>query len=243
MGIIVEKYGGSSLATIQHIKIVARRVIESKFKGHKIVVVVSAMGKTTDNLITQAKSVNPEPNQRELGLLLSTGEIISASLLALSIQNFGYAATALTGAQAGIQTDGPYDNASISKINPKKIIELLEKDEIVVVTGFQGIQNDNVTVLGRGGSDATAVALAGSLGATCCYIYTDVPGVFTADPKIVSTAEMLNNLSHNEMIDLSASGAQIVMQNAVEIARDLGIDIIVGASYKKNKGTLISSRG
>ncbi len=241
MSIIVEKYGGSSLATTEQINAVAERIVQSKIKGHKMVVVVSAMGKTTDDLISQARSVNPDPNQRELGLLLSVGEIISASLLALAIQNMGYSATALTGAQAGIQTEGPYDNARISRINPERIYLLLEKDEIVVVTGYQGAQNDEITVLGRGGSDATAVVLAASLGASCCYIYTDVSGVFTADPKIVPTAELLENISHEEMIELSASGAQVLMQRAVEIAKDMGVDIVVSSSYDHSKGTLITS--
>jgi len=241
MSIHVEKYGGSSLASINQIKAIARRVIHSKLEGHQMVVVVSAMGNTTDELINQAKSLNPDPNQRELGLLLSAGEIISASLLAISIQNLGFSATALTGAQAGIQTTGPYDNARISDINPERIYQLLDNDEIVVVTGFQGVQNEEVTVLGRGGSDATAVALASSLGATCCFIYTDVQGVYTADPKIVPTAELLDSITYEEMIDMSDSGAEVLMRNAVEIAKNSGVEIVVGSSLEEKNGTLISS--
>jgi aspartate kinase len=176
-----------------------------------------------------------------LGLLLSTGEIISASLLSLAIQNLGHQSTALTGAQAGIYTKGPPDNSRISSINPERIIKLLEEGQIVIVTGFQGIQNDEITVLGRGGSDATAVALAASLGASSCFIYTDVQGVFTADPKIVPTAKLLDHISYDEMIDLSASGAQVLMENAVEIAKDSRIDIFVGASCTDETGTLVSS--
>lgn len=241
MSIIVEKYGGSSLATIEKMNEVAKRIIQSKSEGHQIVVVVSAMGDTTDNLLSQALSVNPDPNQRELGLILSTGEIISASLLSLAIQNLGHSAIALTGAQAGIQTSGPHVNSTISSIDPKRISELLSNDEIVIVAGFQGIQNDEITVLGRGGSDVTAVALAHSLGASSCFIYTDVEGVFTADPNTVSDAKLLETLSHDEMINISSSGAQVLMQDAVEIAKYAGIDIIVGDSCIKNKGTLISS--
>ncbi len=241
MSIVVEKYGGSSLATIDQIIKVAERVTHSKVNGQKVVVVVSAMGDTTNLLISQARAVNPAPGKRELGLLLSTGEIISASLLALAIQNLGYSATALTGAQAGIHTEGPHDNSRISAVNPQKIIELLDKDEIVIVAGFQGIQNEEITVLGRGGSDATAVALAASLGASSCYIYTDVNGVYTADPKIVPTAELLDHISYDDMMNLSASGAQVLMENAVEIAKDSGVDIFVGASFKDKTGTLISS--
>jgi aspartate kinase len=241
MSIIVEKYGGSSLATIDKINSVAQRIIKSKSDGHQMVVVVSAMGDTTDNLLSKAMSVNPNPDQRELGLLLSTGEIISASLLSLAIQNLGHSATALTGAQAGIRTNGAHVNSTISSIDPGRIHELLEKDEIVIVTGFQGIHKDEITVLGRGGSDATAVALASSLGASCCFIYTDVQGVYTADPKIVPSAELLEYLSHDEMINMADSGAQVLMGNAVELAKSCGIDIIVGESCKKNKGTLISS--
>jgi aspartate kinase len=241
MSIIVEKYGGSSLATIEQINSVAHRVVRSKSKGHQMVIVVSAMGKTTDNLISLAKSVNPDPKERELGLLLSTGEIISASLLSLAIHNLGYASTALTGAQAGIYTEGPFDNSRISSIHPGKINDLLDKDEIVIVTGFQGIQNEEITVLGRGGSDATAVALASSLGASSCFIYTDVQGVYTADPNLIPSAELLDQISYNEMIDLSAAGAKVLMENAVEIARDSGIKIVVGSSFEDKKGTLISS--
>lgn len=241
MSIIVEKYGGSSLASEEQINSVAQHIVQSKAEGNQAVVVVSAMGKTTDNLISQAKYVNPNPHQREMSLLLSVGEIISASLLSLAIQNLGYLATALTGPQAGIHTEGPLDDAKISRIYPKRIIELLEEGEIVVVAGFQGTQDGEVSVLGRGGSDATAVALAASLGASCCYIYTDVPGVYTEDPNIVPSAELLEDLSYEQMIEMSASGARVLMQNAVEIAQNSGVKIVVGSSYKRNVGTLISS--
>ena len=191
MTIIVEKYGGSSLATTEHINKVAENIVQTKINGHRMVIVVSA--------------------------------------------------TALTGAQAGIQTEGPFNNARISTINPERIIQLLDEDEIVVVTGFQGAQEDEVAVLGRGGSDATAVALATALGASRCYIYTDVQGVYTEDPNLVPTAELIRSISYEEMIEKSASGARVLMQNAVEIAQNSGVDIIVGSSYQKNEGTIISS--
>jgi aspartate kinase len=199
------------------------------------------MGKTTDDLIAKAKMLTPDPNAREMGLLLSTGEIISASLLTLAIQNLEHSASALTGAQAGIKTEGPYDESSIASIDPRPVIDLLEKGDIVVVTGFQGIQNHEITVLGRGGSDATAVALAGALGARSCHIYTDVNGVYTEDPNIDPSAELLDQLSHDEMLDMSASGAKVLMGNAVEIAKKEGVDIVVAASFNREKGTLISS--
>ena len=241
MKIIVEKYGGSSLATDEQINFVAQNVVQSKRLGFQVVVVVSAMGKMTDDLISRAKSIHHDPNQREMGLLLSVGEIISASLLSLAIQNLGYPASALTGSQAGIETVGPLDNSRISRINPERIIQLLHNDEIVVVTGFQGIQEGEISVLARGGSDASAVAIAASLGASRCYIYTDVPGVFSEDPNINPDAELLEDLTYEEMIKMSASGARILMQDAVEIAKKSGIEIVVGDSYEKNTGTLISS--
>jgi aspartate kinase len=241
MKTVVEKYGGSSLATEEQIISVAQHVVQTKRLGHQVVVVVSAMGKTTDDLIFMAKSINRDPNRREMSLLLSVGEIISASLLSFAIQNLGYSATALTGPQAGIETEGPLDNAKISKINPERITQLLDNDEIVIVTGFQGVQNGEISVLGRGGSDATAVAIAASIGASRCHIYTDVPGVFTEDPNIDPTAELLKDLTYEKMIKMSASGARVLMQDAVEIAKRTGIEIVVGDSYEKNEGTLISS--
>lgn len=241
MDIVVEKYGGSSLVTEEQINAIAKHVARSKKEGHQVVVVVSAMGKTTDDLISKAKSVNPNPDQREMSLLLSVGEVISASLLSLAIQNLGYSATALTGTQAGILTEGALDDAKISEINPERIKQLLYKDEIVVVTGFQGAQNGEISVLGRGGSDATAVAIAASIGASRCHIYTDVPGVFTKDPKVDPTAELLEDLSFEEMIEMTESGARVLMQDAVEIAKRTGVDIVVGDSCEKNEGTLISS--
>ena len=241
MKMVVEKYGGSSLATEKQINSVAHNIVQSKKLGHQVVVVVSAMGKTTDELISKAKSVNPDPNRREMSLLLSVGEIISASLLSLAIQNLGYSATALTGPQAGIETEGPLDDAKISKINPERIIQLLQNDEIVIVTGFQGEQNGEVSILGRGGSDATAVAIAASIGASRCHIYTDVQGVFTEDPNIDPAAELLEDLSYEEMIEMSATGARVLMQDAVEIAKRTGVEIVVGDSCVKNEGTLISS--
>lgn len=242
MKIIVEKYGGSSLSSIDRIKQVAYRVAESKQKGFNVVVVVSAIGDTTDELLTLADQITKKPSNRELGLLLSTGEMVSSSLLAMALSELGYPATALTGWQCGIDTQGNFDEARISHINPDRILHLLKNGEIPIVTGYQGIQNNDITVLGRGGSDTTAVALAAALNSNGCTIYTDVPGIFTADPRIVENASILKSISYEEMIELAGSGAQVMMGRAVEIARRYSLDIKVRSSFERHKETVITSQ-
>ncbi|MDZ7262282.1 MAG: aspartate kinase [candidate division KSB1 bacterium] len=234
MGLIVEKYGGTSVGGIDRIKAVARRVIATQEKGYDVVVVVSAMGKTTDELLAMAAKIAPKPRQRELGMLLSTGEVISCSLLAMAIQALGKKAIALTGAQSGISTDDIYANARITEIDTTRIKKHLAEGEIVVVAGYQGKVGDEITVLGRGGSDASAVALAAALQAEYCHIYTDVPGVFTADPRIVRDASLLHGISYEEMIELAASGAQVMMGRAVEIARKYGLRVKVSSSFENS---------
>jgi len=198
------------------------------------------MGKTTDELISMVEKIAPTPRERELGMLLSTGEVISCSLLAMAIQALGKKATSLTGPQCGICTDGVYDNARITDIDTTCIKKLLAQDEIVVATGYQGKNGDEITVLGRGGSDASAVALAAALGAEYCHIYSDVDGVCTADPRIVSDTSLLHGISYEEMIELAASGAQIMMGRAVEIARKYSLRVKVSSSFKNSPGTLIT---
>jgi len=206
-----------------------------------VVVVVSAMGTTTDDLLQLVKQVTAQPRQRELGMLLSTGEIISTALLALAIQSLGAKATALTGAQGGISTDESYANARITDIDTTRIKRLLRQGEIVVVAGFQGRMADEITVLGRGGSDASAVALASALGARFCDIFTDVDGIYTADPGLVRNASLLQGISYEEMLELAASGAQVMMGRAVEIARKSNLRIRVRSSFNPTPGTIITT--
>ncbi len=240
MKIIVEKYGGTSVGTFEQINLVAKRVIETKKSGYAVVVVVSAMGKTTDNLINMAKEVSSEPGSREMGMLVSTGEMVSSALLAMAIQNLGQNAIALTGSQCGIVTSSDYDNARIKEIDTMSIKEQLLQDYIVVVTGFQGKNGRDITLLGRGGSDASAVAIAAALGAVECRILTDVSGIFTADPRIVNNASLLKGISYEEMIELAASGAQIMMGRSVEIARNYNLEIFIGPGFDNKYGTVIT---
>jgi len=199
MALIVQKYGGSSVADAEKIKNVARRVVETKEKGNEVVVVVSAMGDTTDELIHLAKQITPRPPERELDVLLSTGEIVSSTLMAMALGDMGYKAVSLSGAQAGIETDASHSKARILHIEPKRVVKELEKGNIVIVAGFQGINRDmDVTTLGRGGSDTTAVALAAALKAKICQIYTDVEGVFTADPRLVPEARRLEEIGYRK---------------------------------------------
>ena len=241
MKIIVQKYGGSSLATGQHIKVVAEKIAASNQEDNGIVVVASAMGGSTDALLDLAAEVSADPGKRELGLLLSTGEVVCASLLALALQQLGHKAITLTGAQSGIVVDGKHDNARIENIDPAAVRSLLEKGYIVVVTGYQGQLGEDVAVLGRGGSDASAVALAASLRAEQCCIYTDVPGVLTADPRLVPSASRLETLSYEEMLALSGGGAQVMMGRSIEIARKYGLDIVVQSTFEDAPGTLITN--
>lgn len=241
MKILVQKYGGTSVDSVERIKAIAERSVASHRKGFAVVVVVSAMGKTTDDLMALVKKVSSMPRQRELGMLLSTGEIISTSLLSMAIQELGVKSTALTGAQGGISTDESFANARIKDIDTTRIKRLLRQGEIVVVAGFQGRMEEEITVLGRGGSDASAVALATALGARFCDVFTDVEGVYTADPGLVHDASLLQGISYEEMLELAASGAQVMMGRAVEIARKGNLRIQVRSSLSLSTGTIITT--
>ncbi|MFZ5515521.1 MAG: aspartate kinase [Candidatus Zhuqueibacterota bacterium] len=241
MKILVQKYGGTSVGSVARIQAIAERSVAFQQKGYAVVVVVSAMGTTTDDLLQLVKQVTAQPRQRELGMLLSTGEIISTALLALAIQSLGAKSTALTGAQGGISTDESYANARITDIDTTRIKRLLRQGEIVVVAGFQGRMADEITVLGRGGSDASAVALASALGARFCDIFTDVDGIYTADPGLVRNASLLQGISYEEMLELAASGAQVMMGRAVEIARKSNLRIRVRSSFNPTPGTIITT--
>ena len=240
MALVVQKYGGSSVADAEKINNVARRIAATKKKGNEVVVVVSAMGKTTDELIQLARKVNPRPEERELDVLLSTGEIVSSTLMAMSLHNMGYKAVSLSGPQAGIETDSVYSKARIMHIEPKRIIKELEKGNIVIVAGFQGItQDEDITTLGRGGSDTTAVALAAALKAQICEIYTDVEGVFTADPHIVPEAHKLKEIGYEEMLELATLGAKVMHSRAVELGQVYKMPILVASSFNDKPGTII----
>ncbi len=240
MSVIVHKYGGSSLADADKIRSVAHRVIKSKQEGNQVVVVVSAMGDTTDDLISLAKQITPLPSDRELDVLLSTGEIVSSTLLAMAIGSLGFQAISLSGAQAGIETDMIHSKARITKINPNRVVSELKKGRIVIVAGFQGITSaKDVTTLGRGGSDTTAVALATRLKAKVCHIYTDVEGVFTADPRIVPEARRLPEIGYDEMLELATSGARVMHSRAVELGDVYKMPIVVACSFNDRPGTLI----
>lgn len=240
MALIVQKYGGSSVADAEKIKNVARRIAETQKKGNEVIVVVSAMGDTTDELIQLAKQINPKPEERELDVLLSTGEIVSSTLLAMALHGLGYEAVSLSGAQAGIETDASYSKARILRIEPKRIVKELEKGNIVIVAGFQGITSDkDITTLGRGGSDTTAVALAASLKAKICQIYTDVEGVYTADPRLVPGARKLDEIGYEEMLELATLGAKVMHSRAVELGQIYNMPILVASSFSDKPGTII----
>jgi len=240
MALMVQKYGGSSVADAGKIKNVARRVARARDEGNQVVVVVSAMGDTTDDLIKLAYQVNEQPGDRELDVLLSTGEMVSSTLLALALEGFGYRAVSLTGAQAGIQTDSGYSRARILRIDTKRVVNELEKGNIVIVAGFQGVTHAmDVTTLGRGGSDTTAVALAASLNAAGCQIYTDVEGVYTADPYLVPAARKLEEIGYEEMLELSTYGARVIHSRAVELGQLYNVPILVASSFGDSQGTRI----
>jgi len=240
MSLIVQKYGGSSVADAERVRNVARRIAKAKDEGNQVVVVVSAMGDTTDELIRMANQVSEQPGERELDVLLSTGELISSTLLAMALGTLGYKAVSLTGVQAGIQTDSNYSRARILRVDPKRIVGELERDSIVIVAGFQGVTEDmDITTLGRGGSDTTAVALAASLGAEICQIYTDVEGVYSADPRLVPAASKLNKIGYEEMLELASYGARIIHPRAVEIGELYNMPILVASSFNDSPGTII----
>jgi aspartate kinase len=240
MPVIVQKYGGTSVADADRIRAVAERVVGAKREGFDVVVVVSAMGDTTDALLAMAHELTPLPNARELDLLLTAGERIAMSLLSIAVNDAGFPAASYTGSQAGIITDTTHGKASIIDIRPGRILESLAKGNIVIVAGFQGVSTAyDVTTLGRGGSDTTAVALAAALGAEFCEIYTDVLGVFTADPRVVPGARKLHALSYEEMLELAACGAKVLQLRSVEYARGHGVRIRVRSSFNDEPGTWV----
>ncbi len=241
MKITVQKFGGSSVADAVRIQKVANRIIQTKKPGEGLVVVVSAMGDTTDELIDLAQQLNPAPPEREMDQLISTGEQISSALLAMTLEAGGAKAVSLTGNQVGIQTDDSHTKARIFKIDPGKMIEELEQDRIVVVAGFQGINlKKDVTTLGRGGSDTTAVALAAVLDAASCEIYTDVDGVYTADPRIVPGAFKIERICYDEMLELASLGTKVIQNRAVEFAKKFDVVLHVRSSFHDGPGTLVT---
>jgi aspartate kinase len=241
VGLIVQKFGGSSVADAEGIKRVAARIASSKRAGQQVVVVVSAMGDTTDNLIDLANQVTPIPAGRELDMLLTAGERISMALLAMAIGNLGLEARSFTGSQAGIITDSTHGRARVIDVTPGRIKEALDDGAIAIVAGFQGISQDtkDVTTLGRGGSDTTAVALAAALDADVCEIYTDVDGVFSADPRVVPMARKLKSVTYEEMLELAASGAKVLHLRCVEYARRYELPIHVRSSFSNLEGTWV----
>jgi len=239
--IIVQKYGGTSVATPEMIRNVAQRIVESKKRGKSIVAVVSALGNTTDELLELASRVTKHPSEREIDVLISTGEQISSALLTMAIHNLGLEAISFTGGQIGIMTDNSHTKAKIVEINDHRIKKELAKDKIVIVAGFQGTNPDQeITTLGRGGSDLTAIALAYSLKARVCEIYTDVEGVFTADPDIVKKARKIDVISYDEMLELASLGTEVLQARAVEFAKRYNVPIHVRSSFNKSPGTIIS---
>jgi len=236
----VQKYGGSSVADANRIRRVARKVADAKDLGAQVVIVVSAMGDTTDHLIALARQISHNPDARELDLLLSTGETVSVTLLAMALREIGYQAISLTGAQAGIHTTSSFNRAHILRVDPQRIHKELDSGSVVIVAGFQGISEDlDVTTLGRGGSDTTAVALAAALNAKRCEIYTDVEGVYTADPRIVPEARKLKEIHYDEMLEMASLGARVMHNRSVELGAVYNIPILVSSSFTNAPGTLI----
>ncbi|MEV6008211.1 aspartate kinase [Streptomyces sp. NPDC051976] len=243
MGLVVQKYGGSSVADADGIKRVARRIVDTKMAGHQVVVVVSAMGDTTDELIDLAEQVSPIPAGREFDMLLTAGERISMALLAMAIKNLGHEAQSFTGSQAGVITDSVHNKARIIDVTPGRIRTALDEGNIAIVAGFQGVSQDkkDITTLGRGGSDTTAVALAAALAAEVCEIYTDVDGVFTADPRVVKKARKMDWIGFEDMLELASSGSKVLLHRCVEYARRYNIPIHVRSSFSGLPGTWVSN--
>ena len=241
MGLIVQKFGGSSVADAEGMKRVAARIVATKKAGHQVVVVVSAMGDTTDELIDLANAVTPIPQGRELDMLLTAGERISMAILAMAINNLGFEALSFTGSQAGVITDSVHGKARIIDVTPGRIREAIDSGAIAIVAGFQGISQDtkDITTLGRGGSDTTAVALAAALDADVCEIYTDVDGVFSADPRVVPGARKLTTVTYEEMLELAGAGAKVLHLRCVEYARRYNLPIHVRSSFSTNEGTWV----
>ena len=237
--LIVQKYGGSSLADAKKIHSVARRIARSRDEGNSVIVVVSAMGDTTDELIGLANQISERPDARELDVLLSTGELVSCTLMAMALRTMGYASVSLSGAQAGIRTDSSYGRARIAGVSPERIISEVDKGNIVIVAGFQGITEDlDITTLGRGGSDTTAVAIAAGVEADRCEVYTDVDGIYTADPRLVPKARKLDEVGFEEMLELASYGAKM-NPRSIEMGMHYNVPILVASSFTDAKGTLI----
>ena len=240
MGLIVQKFGGTSVADADRIRNVARIITETYRRGHNVLAVLSAQGDTTDDLIAKAAQINPHASKREMDMLLSTGEQISCSLCAMAIEAMGYPVVSLTGWQAGFRTDSVYSDARIKRIDTERVLAELDKKAIVIVTGFQGINKyDDITTLGRGGSDTSAVALAAVLHADLCQIYTDVDGVFTADPRSVEGAAQLDEITYDEMLELATLGAQVLHNRSVEMAKRYGVKLEVLSSFSGKPGTKV----
>ena len=241
MALIVKKFGGSSVANAERVMNVANIIVEDYKKGNDVVVVVSAQGDTTDDLIEKAKEINPEgASKREMDMLLSAGEQISIAILAMAIERLGYPVVSLLGWQAGFETDSNYSLARIKRVNPERLRAELSKKHIVIVAGFQGVNRyDDITTLGRGGSDTSAVAIAATLHADLCQIYTDVDGVYTADPRKVPTAQKMDEITYNEMLELATLGAQVLNNRSVEMAKKYNVELEVLSSLEKKPGTIV----
>jgi len=240
VALIVQKYGGTSVGSVARIKRVAKRLASLKDEGNDVVVVVSAMGKTTDKLLKLAHDINPQPADRDYDMLLSTGEQVSIALLSMALHALGYKAISLTGAQAGIETDSTHSKATITNINTRCIRNNLKAGNVVIVAGFQGVDKEQqITTLGRGGSDTTAVALAAALKADWCAILTDVDGVYTCDPRLVPDAQKLDDISYDEMLELASLGAKVLHPRAVQVAKEYGVTLHVRSSFNMKPGTLV----
>lgn len=239
--LIVQKYGGTSVGTLERIDLVAKRIAKRKDEGNSLVVVVSAMSGVTNKLIDYAEYFSKNPSSRELDMLLSAGERVTSSLLAIALKELGYKAVAFSGRQAGLKTDSFHTKAKIELIDPTSINEALKEDKIVVIAGFQGVdKNGDVTTLGRGGSDLSAVAIAGAIKADLCEIYTDVDGVYTTDPRIEPRARKLDKITYDEMLELASLGAKVLQNRSVELAKKLNINLVTKSSFNENDGTLIT---
>lgn len=241
--LIVKKFGGTSVANKERIFHVAKRCLDDYNKGNDVVVVLSAMGKHTDELIAQAKAINPNPSEREMDMLLSIGEQMSVAFMAMALEAMGIPAVSLNAFQAKIHTTNVHGNAKITNIETDRILDELKQRKIVIVTGFQGItENNDITTLGRGGSDTTAVALAAALNADACEIYTDVDGVYTADPRKVPTARKLAEISYDDMLEMALNGAEVLHSRCVELAKKCNIPLVVRSSMNHTEGTLVSGQ-
>jgi aspartate kinase len=240
MALVVMKFGGSSVGDTERMKRVAQRIADKKREGHQVVVVVSAMGDTTDDLIDLAKKLSDHPSPREMDMLLTTGEQVSVALLSMALQSLGVPAVSYTGWQVGMITNNQHGKARITDIRPKRILDSLANDQVVIVAGFQGMTEDGeITTLGRGGSDTTAVALAAAIKADLCEIYTDVDGVYSTDPRIVKHARKLNEISYDEMLELANLGAAVLHPRAVEYAKHYRVNLVVRSSFTEHEGTLV----